>query len=87
MAQAQAGLLSRDAVTNARALLRYALPIDERSAKPMRQVQVALCTYLHVNLPKAVEHLNLTFRYLWLFTGIPMHFCEITQYWRNFEAG
>ena len=34
MQQAEAGLLSKGAVTNARALLRYALPIDEKSAKP-----------------------------------------------------
>ena len=40
MPQAQAGLLSKDAVTNARALLRYALPVDEQKAKPIRQVQV-----------------------------------------------
>ena len=40
MPQAQAGLLSRDAVTNARALLRYALPVDEKKAKPARQIQV-----------------------------------------------
>lgn len=42
VAQAQAGLLSKDAVTNARALLRYALPIDEKNAKPIRQIQVSI---------------------------------------------
>lgn len=42
MPQAQAGLLSKDAVTNARALLRYALPVDEQKAKPIRQVQVSI---------------------------------------------
>lgn len=42
MPQAQALLLSKDAVTNARALLRYALPVDEQKAKPIRQVQAEL---------------------------------------------
>jgi len=42
MPQAQAGLLARDAVTNARALLRYALPVDEQKAKPIRQIQEEL---------------------------------------------
>lgn len=39
MPPAQAGLISRDPVKNARAILRYALPIDNQ---PIRRIQVAL---------------------------------------------
>lgn len=36
---AQAGLIARDPVKNARAILRYALPIEN---KPIRKIQVTL---------------------------------------------
>ena len=55
MPHAQAGLLSRDAVTNARALLRYALPVDEQKAKPIRQIQVRPSDEMQQDLASSIQ--------------------------------
>ena len=56
MRHAQAGLLSRDAVTNARALLRYALPVNEQQAKPIRQIQVRLSHEMQQDLASSIQN-------------------------------
>jgi len=58
MPQAQAGLLARDAVTNARALLRYALPVDEQKAKPIRQIQARVLEH-RLGKDKGPQHTSM----------------------------